>query len=100
MLRAATLFCVFVAMVIAPWLMLRLRSGRKPPSSRRRRSWRRRPRPPLSPLCYADCALAEVSLDIPYRGWRLDLAGAHAVGDQSVTVNFLPFDKKSKIAAV
>ena len=79
---AAMLFSFFVAMVIAPWLMLRLHPQGKPLHEHEAAARRRRARPALSPHRRADRALAPVGLALPHRRRRGDGAGLHAVRDQ------------------
>ena len=79
---AAMLFSFFVAMVIAPWLMLRLHPQGRLAARARGAAWRRRSRPPLSPLRRAGRALAQIGLAVPDRRRRGDLAGLRAVRDQ------------------
>ena len=79
---AAMLFSFFVAMVVAPWLMLRLAprgddGRRKRPSRRRRPTWRA-----LSPVRRTRHPLEAVGLDIPDFRRRRDAGGLHAVRNQ------------------
>ena len=79
---AAMLFSFFVAMVIAPWLMLRLHPEGSAVARARGRARRGHSRPPLSPLRRAGRALAPIGLEFPDRGRRGDARGLRAVRDQ------------------
>ena len=96
---AAMLFSFFVAMVIAPWLMLRLHPegqslhehGAAHGEGPLGRLYRR------SPLQW--CAPQEC-MAIPDRGRGGDDGGLPLFATKSVTVKLLPFDNKSEMAVV
>ena len=79
---AAMLFSFFVAMVIAPWLMLRLHPQGGSPREHEAAHGEGCSRPALSPLRRARGALAPLGLDVPDRRRRGDRAGMPAVRDQ------------------
>ena len=78
---AAMVFSFIVAMVIAPWLMLRLHPEGKPVHEHEAAPWRGPARPPLPPLRHAGGALAPFGLDIPGLGRGGDRAGVRLVRD-------------------
>ena len=95
---AAMLFSFFVAMVVAPWLMLKLAPKRRRGGGGAWRPRRRRARPALSPRRHARSSHSRRSrLDLPARRRRRD-AGCRwcCSATKSVTVKLLPFDNKSR----
>ena len=76
---AAMLFSFFVAMVIAPWLMLKLHREGSAVAAACRRAWRGLARPALSPGRRAGDSHAPLGLDLPARRRRRDAAGDGAV---------------------
>ena len=98
---AAMLFSFFVAMVVAPWLMLRLAPKDDACAARRMathdegalgRLYRRVATPIV--------AQQALGLDLPDRRRRRDAAVVTLFATKSVTVKLLPFDNKSEIAVV
>ena len=79
---AAMLFSFFVAMVVAPWLMLRLAPKDGAAGHGARRARRRRARAPLPPLRHPDRPQQALGLDLPDRRRRRDAAVDDAVRDQ------------------
>ena len=96
---AAMLFSFFVAMVIAPWLMLRFGPEGSPVNGHEA-AHGRRPRPPLSPLRHADRTLAESAWTFLLAVGVATLLACTLLVTKSVTVKLLPFDNKSEIAVV
>ena len=97
---AAMLFSFFVAMVVAPWLMLRLAPAGRGDRPRERASRRRAARPALPPRRHA-----VVLRQAPAPGYSCSASASRrcvddAVCTKAVTVKLLPFDNKSEIAVV
>ena len=99
---AAMLFSFFVAMVIAPWLMLRLHPRRSCAARARGGARRRLARPHLSRASPRRlCARAAVGLGLSHRASasRRSLVCVLFV-TKTVTVKLLPFDNKSELSVV
>ena len=100
---AAMLFSFFVAMVIAPWLMLAVRAARRGAAARARtRTARAALGRALSPLCHADRrARRRARLDVPDRASASRrLLSLALFATKAVTVKLLPFDNKSEMQVV
>ncbi len=98
---AAMLFSFFVAMVIAPWLMLRAAPARDG------RSMNTTPRTAKAFLAASIAASPRpivrsraIGVEVPDRGRRRDLLSCVLFVTKSVTVKLLPFDNKSEMAVV
>ena len=99
---AAMLFSFFVAMVVAPWLMLQAGAGSDGAAARRMpRTTKARSAALYRSFATPGSLAASAGLDLPARRRRRDARCRWRCSPpRAVTVKLLPFDNKSEIAVV